>query len=255
MLFIQYIYRAVNFFKPFFQKYEKIVKWTFVVLLIEMLLLLASKTSFVFFKSQTYLSFVICYSWFSILFVLLFSLFINSQALKISTELNRFNKYSWSIMVVQGYCHFILMLSTLDLIISENHNFHNYMMAFSFAALLVYLIIFFLYFCVCKRILKVSLDSTSKKNLPLFYESVCRSVLIALTAWLTIFVNNKSNEFLSSLLTFLSTISALLYPMLDMYKFTRTRLDEYEKEKIIEAERKRQEEIENESNGSKNYTA
>lgn len=244
MSLIQYIYRAANFFKLFLQKYEKLVKLTFVVLLIEMLLLLASEIPVDFFKSQTYLNIVICCSQISIFFlfllllVLLFSSFINIQAQEISTDLSSFNIYSCAIMVGQGFCHFILMLSTLDLIIRENHNFQKYMMTFSVLALLYYLFIFCLYFCVCRRILKVSLDSMSKKNLPLFYESVCRSVLIALTAWLTIFVNNKSNEICSNLLTFLSTISALLYPTLDMYKFTRTRIDEYEKEKIIEAEKK-----------------
>lgn len=62
MSLIQYIYRAANFFKRFLQKYEKLVKLTFVVLLIEMLLLLASEIPVDFFKSQTYLNIVICCS-------------------------------------------------------------------------------------------------------------------------------------------------------------------------------------------------
>ena len=84
---------------------------------------------------------------------------------------------------------------------------------------------------------------------------VCRTVLIAFTAWFTLLVNSNPKDLFSGTLTFISTFATFLYPMLDMYKFTRTKLDEYEKEKNFEAVRKRQEEIENESNGSKNYTA
>lgn len=111
------------------------------------------------------------------------------------------------------------------------------------------------YFLSCRKVLK-----SIHKSSALLKENTVRSILIANTAWLTLFDNLLSKYYASItyvtvISIFVSTVAAAYYPLLDMYKFTRTKLDEYEKEKSIEAERKRKEEIENESNGSKNYTA
>lgn len=105
------------------------------------------------------------------------------------------------------------------------------------------------YFFMCFRVLKII-----HKSIALFIEKVVRSILVAITAWLVLFANSQSTGIYEYISIFVSTATAAYYPLLDMYKYTRTQIDEYEKEKIIEAERKRQEEIENESNGSKNYT-
>lgn len=241
------------FFLVFFQKHKKVMATINAVLTIGIGLLLIKTIPCTIVKSK--ISILV----FLLVFLVFFYFVILDLITLVFSELPKdFNALSLILIITQILSLFILVFSTWNIISKGKHTeqaFQVYMKSFEILSPILCVFVFLLYLGYCKRTLQIGLGSKSNKSIPLFCEMVCRTVLIAFTAWFTLLVNSNPKDLFSGTLTFISTFATFLYPMLDMYKFTRTKLDEYEKEKNFEAVRKRQEEIENESNGSKNYTA
>lgn len=155
-------------------------------------------------------------------------------------NIKKFNIYSISFFVIWVFlCISLLLCYKLD-------KFYSYVIFIVTPALWIV----YLYFCseIFKKILK--------KPRTLLIERAIRSVLAAIIAWLLIVSKGKIDfstydEATESIYVIFGGSISLIYPVFDMFDYTYIAIDKFEKE---QKEKNRKRRIENESNGSKNYT-
>lgn len=149
----------------------------------------------------------------------------------------------------RGYFH-LIEYDDIVKFIKDNNSLNLITLMTSDLLMAAGFLLFYLYFC-WKIVGKFRI---------LLFTKWLRSVLVAFTAWLLIATNidiiaTKYNEINKLLIVFyiiVSSVTTLLYPFFDTFEFTYKKIFEHEKE---QEEREKRERIENESNGSKNYTA
>lgn len=154
-------------------------------------------------------------------------------------NIKKFNKYSISFFVIWVALCISLLCYNLD-------EFYSYVIFIVTPALWIV----YLYFCseIFKKILK--------KPRTLLIERAIRSVLAAIIAWLLIVSKGKIDfstyeKATESIYVIFGGSISLIYPVFDMFDYTYIAIDKFEKE---QKEKNRKRRIENESNGSKNYT-
>lgn len=126
----------------------------------------------------------------------------------------------------------------------------------------------FCYYLACRKILKeIDLNEMLVFTITAL-KSIANSFLSCsiIFAFLYTLPKSDKNSQMIALPKVIVALFTLYYPVADMYMYTRRKINDYQKEKDIEAKREKieakrekieaeREKIENESNGSKNYTA
>lgn len=167
----------------------------------------------------------------SIIFIYLFSLFFiaNYTMIKlIKNYIVEFNKYTILAVVFYAYAIISLMfiLNMQNEFIDGNYFDTRYSLIISFYfSYISWVWIAYLNFCIR------TLNSINAKY-SIFIVTTVKSILISIVAWLAVYKNEGTTTIDYSINVLISYIS-LSYPILDMYKYVRLKLDKYIKENII----------------------
>lgn len=172
------------------------------------------------FNLEDILSFAFIY------FIALF-FFANCIMIQLKNYIDRFNKYT--ILVVLFFA--IAIISMIFILIMQKKIFNEiyfdkrYSLTVSFYfSYISWVWIVYLTFCIR------TLNSINAKY-SIFVVTTVKSILIAIVAWLAIYKSEEttSDYAINVLISYIS----LSYPILDMYKYVRLKLDKYIKENII----------------------
>lgn len=152
--------------------------------------------------------------------------------------------FTWCVYVIYMTSIYILLYS--DIVIPKEMT--GMLSSLSLVYLMVALAIWLYQFLYSKHFIKKHLLIKSQVT---FNIKATHSVLIAINGWLIIIINlmKFTNKFeLAVFYAIISSSTILFYPSLDMLEYISKEIKKFNKQK-------EKEKIENESNGSKNYTA
>ena len=167
----------------------------------------------------------------SFAFIYLFSLFFvaNYTIIKhIKNYIAEFNKYTILAVVFYAYAiiSLMLILNMQNEFFDGNYFDTGYSLIISFYfSYISWVWIAYLNFCIR------TLNSINAKY-SIFIVTTVKSILISIVAWLAVYKNEGTTTIDYSINVLISYIS-LSYPILDMYKYVRLKLDKYIKENII----------------------
>lgn len=159
------------------------------------------------------------------------------------------NWFIWFVIVLYFSILPIFFNCTNSFIIKQWPKHWSFLCFFYLAAALAIWIYQLIY---CKFFLK---DYLLKKSSNILFIRTLHSIFISINGWLLILLNLFNFAELSRILSIayliISSSTILFYPSLDMFEYMSKEVDKFNRKKEKEREKER---IENESNGSKNYT-
>lgn len=137
-----------------------------------------------------------------------------------------------TIRAVKFYLIFLLLIIVIALITLK---FRTVLLIKFFSTAILYLVSIYyawiLWLCIVYFVFCIRLLNSINVNYSIFLVIAVKSILIAIAAWLAIYKSSRiPSEYSINLLV---AALALLYPILDMYKYVRLELDKYMKDNNI----------------------
>ena len=181
------------------------------------------------------------------LFVSMFFLFLELDFFETSKKINTFIK-RFIIIILFLWLIYVMLLCILPIILSYLGN-PNHLILLCLLYLDAVFPIWIYQFTYCVIFLKEHLLFKSTAAVII---KIAHSILISINGWFLILLNlfnfAKLAKPISIIYVIISSSTILFYPSLDMFEYMSKEVDKFNK-------KKKKERIENESNGSKNYTA